>query len=175
MGSPQTVCKWRPSAERFLQPIDPPEAEITMSKAPVEPIEARPSDEWLVWLASLSDTAISAILTWDGGKHDEDTQKICPTCGSKCSGERGLSIHLAQWCGVDKHRSQTIKRAEWATTTGNSLTVGQQKTNAKRLDHPMHPCHQHCSTDRRPEHRHQQDYQVPHPHQHKEHCHTSHR
>ena len=166
-----------PSAERFLQPMDPPEAELTMSKAPVEPIEARPSDEWLVWLASLNNTAIGAILTWDGGKHDEDTQKICPTCGSRCSGERGLSIHLAQWCGVDKHRSQTIKRAEWATTTHNSLGrhSWSAEKKANRLDHPMRPCHQHRLTDRKPEHRHQQDHQAPHPHQHKEHCHTSHR
>ena len=85
-----------PNAERFLQPMDPPEAELTIRKAPLEPIKARPSDGWLEWLASLNDTAIGAILTWDGGRHDEDTQRICPTCGCKCSGERGLSIHLAQ-------------------------------------------------------------------------------
>ena len=93
-------------------------------------LKARPSDEWLKWLASLNDTAISAILTWDGGRHDEDTQRKCPTYGCKCSGERWLSIHMAQWCGADKHRSQTIKRAERATITGNSL--GRQSWSAKK-------------------------------------------
>ena len=48
-----------PNAERLLQPTDL-EAELTVRKAPVEPITARPSDEWLAYL---NDTAISSTLT----------------------------------------------------------------------------------------------------------------
>ena len=36
-----------------------------------------------------------------------------------------------QWCGVDKHRSQTTKRAEWATSTGNSLGRHSWSANNK--------------------------------------------
>ena len=71
-------------AERVLQSADPVEAELMVRRAPVEPITARPSDAWLKWLASLSDPVISTVLTWDGGRHDEDTQRICPTCGCTC-------------------------------------------------------------------------------------------
>ena len=98
-----------------------------------------PLDDWLRWLASLNDSANSTILTWDGSRHDEDTQRICPTCGCTCSGERGLSIHMAQWCGTDKHQSQSIKRAEWAATTGNSL--GRQSWSVKNKSPPIRPSH----------------------------------
>ena len=123
--------------KRLLQPTDPGDAELTVCKAPAEQITARPSDDWLRWLASLSDSAISTILTWDVGRHDEDTQRICPTCGCTCSGERDM----AQRCGTDKHQSQSIKRAEWAATTGNSL--GRQSWSVKNKSKPIRPSH-HC-------------------------------
>ena len=46
---------------------------------------------------------------------------------------------MAQWCGVDKHRSQTFKRAEWATITGNSL--GRQSWSAKNKSKSVGPSH----------------------------------
>ena len=128
-----------PNAERLLQPMDPRDAELTVCKAPAEQITARPSDDWLRCLAFLNDSAISTILTWEGRRHDEDTHRICPTCGCTCSGERGLSIHMAQWCGTDKHQSQSIKRAEWAATTGNSL--GRQSWSAQNKSKPIRPSH----------------------------------
>ena len=124
----------------FLQPTEPLEAELTIRKAPVEPIKARPSDEWLEWLASLNDTAIGAILTWDGGRHDEDTQRMCPTCGCKCSGDRGAEYPLGPmvWSGtnigVKQSREQSGPQSQAILSKG-------------KVDHPMRPFHQHQLTD----------------------------
>ena len=76
---------------------------------------------------------------------------------------------MAQWCGADKHRSQTIKRAEWATTTGNSLgRRSWSAKNKKQIDRTI------PLTDRRADHRHQQYHQLPHVSQHSKHRQTSH-
>ena len=59
-----------------------------------ERLEARPSDEWFTWV--------------DNGRI---VQMGCSAYGCGCSGDGGLRIHQAHWCGEVRQKRQAEKRA----------------------------------------------------------------
>ena len=67
----------------------------------------------LRYLRRISSYAARADL-WPGLPSEILT---CEKCGVKVRGERGLKIHLQQWCGQSAHDEQTASRLETRTET----------------------------------------------------------
>ena len=109
---------------------------------------------WWEWLLAVPATTIRKLLSyatradlWPGPQ--PSVTLTCEKCGARVKGERGLKIHLQQWCGQSAREAQTASRLEAKTGMQGSERVKKwpcshcQKefsTRSNRIAHERASC-----------------------------------
>ena len=78
--------------------------------------------KWWDWLLAVPATNMHKLLSYatkaDLWLEQQPSETLrCEKCGVRVRGERGLKIHLQQWCGQSAHDEQTASRLEAKTET----------------------------------------------------------
>ena len=76
--------------------------------------------KWWEWLLAVQATNIHKLLSYatkaDLWPEQQPSETLtCEKCGARVRGERGLKIHLQQWCGQSARDAQTASRLEAKT------------------------------------------------------------